>query len=69
MPKRKAAVFPWIELIPFALYAAAAIFAVTPNNVLFEYGLREMSSVTTLLTLLAAVVFAAVGFIYARSLS
>ena len=38
--KKQLAAFPWIELIPFGLYAIVALYLTTPTNVFYQKGLQ-----------------------------
>ena len=38
--EKQLAAFPWIELIPFGLYAIVALYVTTPTNVFYQKGLQ-----------------------------
>lgn len=59
---RVRAVFPWISLIPFPFYVLEQLYARTPGNILYERGLQEVGFLTVPTAILAADIFAALGY-------
>ena len=55
-------VFPWISLLPFLFYALAAWYSVTPGNVVSAHGLDFAGCLTVPTAILAAGIFAALGY-------
>ncbi len=42
---KKLAALPWIELIPFGLYAIVALYVTTPTNVFYQKGLQFIQDI------------------------
>lgn len=69
--KKQPAAFPWIELIPFGLYAIAALYVTTPTNVFYEKGLkfiRDIGVCAVPLALISGVALSVIGFVMLHKL-
>ena len=64
--EKQLAAFPWIELIPFGLYAIVALYVTTPTNVFYQKGLQVIQDIGVFvipLALIAGIVLAIIGLL------
>jgi hypothetical protein len=68
---KKLTAFPWIELIPFGLYAIVALYLTTPTNVFYQKGLQVIQDIGVFvipLALIAGIVLAITGLLLFKRL-
>ena len=64
--EKQLAAFPWIELIPFGLYAIVALYVTTPTNVFYQKGLQVIQDIGVYVipfALIAGIVLTIIGLL------